>query len=100
MKLTKSEQVVLIVHVLSGPQQREFEMFATVRTQLPWLIGVSLPWPVLALGTLLGAVSSGMLIGGSVFFIESAITAPGRASAALLPNQSLFVARMPAAGSS
>ena len=73
-------------------------MFATIRTRLPRSIGGSLPWPVLALGAFLGSVCSGMLIGGFAFFVESAITAPGRASAALLPSQSLFVARMPVTG--
>ena len=75
-------------------------MFPIMRTQLAWRIGVTLPWPVLALGMLLSAVSGGMLIGGFAFFVESAITAPGRASAALLPSHSLFVARTPAAGRS
>jgi hypothetical protein len=75
-------------------------MFAAVKMQRPRRIGVTLPWPVLALGMLLSAVSSGMLIGGFAFFVESAITAPGRASAALLPSHSLFVATTPATGRS
>jgi hypothetical protein len=69
-------------------------MFTAVTTNSARPISAELPWPVLVFGMPASAIWTGLLIGGSVSFVECAITAPTRAGAAWATRPALLAAKL------